>query len=238
MNLIGTEQGEHVEDARTYCFTRDRYTDRVNQYSRLHTPRLGCRTQRRFHRRLIEVLEPGERRVERSEMLAHSLDPYVLVDRGLVVLDRIRKEEASVHHEIVEPFDARLQQLDDGEQPRVPIAEILVLPQAGRGKQRFQPARQLDWRQQRHVLLVEPVDLFRIEDRIAAADTFERERAHQLVARTPSRTLPRDACSAVSCPVPESAARARTAARPRRSPDTTESASACWRCGRRPSPRA
>src|SRR4249919_3949458 len=85
MNLIGTEQGEHFEDARTYCFTRDRYTDRVNQYSRLDTPRLGCRTQRRFHRRFIEVLEPGERRVERNEMLAHSLDPYVLVDRGLVV---------------------------------------------------------------------------------------------------------------------------------------------------------
>ena len=67
MNLIGTEQGEDLEEARTDCFTRDRYTDRVNQYSRLHTPRLGCRAQRRFHRRLIEVLEPGERCVERRE---------------------------------------------------------------------------------------------------------------------------------------------------------------------------
>jgi hypothetical protein len=46
MNLIGTKEGEHFEQARTDCFTRDRYTDRVNQYSCLHTSRLGCRTQR------------------------------------------------------------------------------------------------------------------------------------------------------------------------------------------------
>ena len=91
-NLIATEEGEDLEEARTYCFTRDRYTDRVNQYGRFHTLRLGCRTHRRFHRRLIEVLEPGERRVERSEMLAHPLDTHVLVDRGPVVLDRIGKE--------------------------------------------------------------------------------------------------------------------------------------------------
>jgi hypothetical protein len=33
----------------------------------------------------------------------------VLVDRGLVVLERVSKKEASVHHKIVEPLDARLQ---------------------------------------------------------------------------------------------------------------------------------
>src|SRR5881296_147405 len=39
MNLVPTQDGEHLEQSRTYCFSRDRYTDRVNQCSRLHTAR-------------------------------------------------------------------------------------------------------------------------------------------------------------------------------------------------------
>ena len=65
-----------------------------------------------------------------------------------------------------------------------------------------------------------------------------RLRQIALLARTPSPTSRRDACSAASCRDRESAARARTAAPPRRARDTAGSASACSRCDRRRAPRA
>src|SRR5206468_311438 len=110
MNLVPTQDGEHLEQSRTYCFSRDRYTDRVNQCSRLHTARLGRGAQRGLGRRLIEMLHPRKCRVDGRQMLPHPADTQMLVDRGGVVLDRVGEKKPPVSDQIVEPLRARLQQ--------------------------------------------------------------------------------------------------------------------------------
>src|SRR6185369_8769296 len=51
----------------------------------------------------------------------------------------------------------------------------------GRSEQRLQPLRELVRREPHDVLLVEPLELLGIENRIAAADTVERKQLDQLV---------------------------------------------------------
>src|SRR6185436_19725180 len=107
----------------------------------------------------------------------------MLVDRGCVVLQRIAEEEASLRREIVEPLRARLQQFEYRVEPRVPIAEVLVAPDTGLLERRFEPARELVRGDPHEMLLIEPVELLGIEDRVSPADPFERERRDQLIAR-------------------------------------------------------
>ena len=95
----------------------------------------------------------------------------------------VKKNRPSVD-EIVEPLRARLQQLEHGEKPRVPIAEIARRSTArAASNDGFSRARELVRREPHQVLLVEPVELLGVEDRVAAADALERERRDELVAR-------------------------------------------------------
>ena len=105
----------------------------------------------------------------------------MLVDRGRVVLDRVAEEQRALRGEIVEPLGARSQQLEHGEEPRVSIAEIVVVPQPGGFEPRLDADRELVRREPHDVLLVEPVELLRVEHGVAAADAVERE------ARAPAR---------------------------------------------------
>ena len=56
-------------------------------------------------------------------MLAHAADAQIFLDRSRIVLNRISEEKSSLFDEILEPFRARLQQLEHGEKPGVPIAD-------------------------------------------------------------------------------------------------------------------
>src|SRR6185437_8558813 len=76
-----------------------------------------------------------------------------------------------------------------GEQPQNPLDPGClrrferVAPQARIDQAALDTAEQLGGRQPGDVLLVEPVKLLGIEDRVAAADPFEREQLDQFVAR-------------------------------------------------------
>src|SRR5438034_6657086 len=106
----------------------------------------------------------------------------ILVERRRVVLERIRKEESSVRREIVEPLRARLQELERGKKPRVSIIEVVLAPQTRRFERWFDTSRQFLRRKTHDVLLIEPLQFFRIEHGVAAADSVERKRSDELVA--------------------------------------------------------
>src|SRR5262245_4778545 len=118
-------------------------------------------------------------------MLGCALDAQVLVDRGFVVLDGVagREEELAQRGEVVEPTDAWPQQLEDREEPRAAVADELVAPQALRLERRLDAGRELVRREPRDVLLIEPVELLLVEDRVPSADAFQREQRDELVAR-------------------------------------------------------
>src|SRR5215472_13185987 len=113
-------------------------------------------------------------------MFAHTRNAEVLLDRGRVELDRVCEERTTLCDEIVETLRARRQQCEDAEEPGVPRREELVMPQPGRFEERLQPRGEIFWCETRDVLLVEPVELLRVEHRVAAADPLEREDSHQL----------------------------------------------------------
>src|SRR5438876_1774266 len=171
MYTLTAEQAEHFEEAGAYRFSRHCDTRGMNERSRLHTSRLGDQPQRRLDRGRIERAQLRARCVECDEMLTHSAQ--MLVDGFRVVLDRVSKKEASLRGEISETFDARLQQLEHGKEPRVTISKVRLIPESGGLKPRLHSPRELVGRQPHHVLLVEPVELVRIEDGVAAADTLE-----------------------------------------------------------------
>src|SRR3989441_9877433 len=105
----------------------------------------------------------------------------MLVDRRGIEFDRANEEESSVCGEIVEALRARLQQLEDREEPRVTLAEIVVAPESGGFERGLDSARELVGREPHDVLLIEPIQFLGIEHRIPAADAIERERLHDVV---------------------------------------------------------
>src|SRR5437870_2761214 len=107
----------------------------------------------------------------------------MLVDGRRVVLNVVSEKESALSDEIMKPASARLQQLEHRKEPRVTGAEIAVVPDSSLLQKWLESSAQLVGRQPRDVLLVEPIELLLIEDRVAAADAFEPERRRQLVAR-------------------------------------------------------
>src|ERR1700741_5363212 len=100
---------------------------------------------------------------------------------GLVVAHGGLQERAELFRKLIELLDSRP---DEVEKPVIPVAAIpseLRRPQARLTKDRFEPHPQVGDRQAEDVLLVEPVELFWIEHRVAAADPLEREGLNQLV---------------------------------------------------------
>ena len=169
------EQREHLEQSRAYRFTRTGNPHGMDERRRSHTARVGHRAQRGFRGHDVERGQLRERRVNRDQMLAHSVSTQMFLHGRRVVLHRVREEEPPLRHEVVQAPGARLQQLEDGEEPRVTIAEIALVPQRRVLQARLEPAAELVRRQTRDVLLIEPVELLRVEDRIPAADPFEAE---------------------------------------------------------------
>src|SRR5205823_13402971 len=93
------------------------------------------------------------------------------------------EEWTQVFDELVELLDARLEQREHGGNPfRLRCLQRLA-PQSGLAQPRFNPLEQRCRRQPSDVLLVEPVELLRIEHGVAAADPVEREERDQLVSR-------------------------------------------------------
>ena len=58
-----------------------------------------------------------------------------------------------------------------------------IAPEAGVPEERRDAVRELAGRQPHHLLLVEPIELVGIEDRVSAADALERETVHELRLR-------------------------------------------------------
>src|SRR5581483_4612571 len=155
----------------------------VDQRSSFHTARCGQLAQRGLDRRRIEAVERCQTATKLSDVLGHSRWPKVLRDGRFVVGDRVGEEESPEACEVAETFGAWLQQLEDRKEPRPPRGDEIVLPQAGRLERRPQTRRELARREPHDVLLIEPIQLFWIEDSVAAADARERERRDELVAR-------------------------------------------------------
>src|SRR5712692_5239079 len=97
-----------------------------------------------------------------------------------VVLDLADKEKPRLRSEVADPLHARLQQLEHRKKPRMPISEVRVIPQTRGLKRWFDTLRKIVGREQGDVLLVEPIELSRIEHGAAAADAVEREPLDQL----------------------------------------------------------
>src|SRR5439155_26843179 len=110
---------------------------------------VGYRSQGPFGRDGIEGWQSRERRSKSVQMARHAAAAEVLVHRRLVVLQRIPEQEAALHDEVIEPASPRLEQLDDGEEPRVAVAEIGVVPQPGLLQQRTEPPSELLGREPR-----------------------------------------------------------------------------------------
>src|SRR5689334_3725896 len=111
MRPLTAEQREHIEETRAYRFSGDRYPDRVNERSRLHTALLRHTTQDRFERGRIERGRASERRVDRAQVLVHILDAQMLRDRCLVVVERVGQQEPADGYELVELLRSRFQEL-------------------------------------------------------------------------------------------------------------------------------
>src|SRR4051812_49760001 len=91
--------------------------------------------------------------------------PQVLVDGSRVVLDSIEKEHRTLIGKIDEASSAWTQQLEDGEEPRMSVAEIFLAPRPCRFQPRFHAQREIVRGEPHDVLLVEPVELFSVEHR-------------------------------------------------------------------------
>src|SRR5581483_3938384 len=77
------------------------------------------------------------------------------------------------------------------EEPRMPLAQVGLVPQALAPEPRLEPPRKLVGRQPRDVLLVEPVELLWVKHGVAAADPLEREDLLELVYREDLLVRPR-----------------------------------------------
>src|SRR5205823_7416961 len=85
--------------------------------------------------------------------------------------------------EIVEALRARHEQFEHSKKPRVTRREEVIFPEARGFERRLEPQRELQRRQARKMLLVEPVELVGIEHSVAAADALESENVAQLLLR-------------------------------------------------------
>src|SRR5437773_1699065 len=94
---------------------------------------------------------------------ADPLRPQVLVHRGLIEINAIGKQEPSLIDEIPQALDTWLEELDHGIEPRPPLAQVRVVPQAGGLEERPDTRRELRRRQLHDVLLIEPVQLLGVE---------------------------------------------------------------------------
>src|SRR4051812_46473260 len=174
MHALATDQAQHFEEPGTYRFSGHRDTYGVNQRSRLHTARIGNSAQRQLGRCDVETVEHVECGIEREQMPVHSLDAQMLCYCSGVVLDGVDEKEPRLHRELIEALRARTEQLEDGEEPGVAITKKIVAPDASGFEERLGALRELVGSKAHEVLLVEPVQLLRIEHRVAAADPLER----------------------------------------------------------------
>src|SRR5262245_20002170 len=109
-------------------------------------------------------------------MGCHSVAVEVGGNRVWIVFNDVDEEESTHLQELIQSLRAGLEKLEHGEEPRVPFSQIGFVPHACRLEQRFQSPRQLVRCKTEYVLLIEPVELIGIEDRIACADTAQVER--------------------------------------------------------------
>src|SRR5580704_1057385 len=106
----------------------------------------------------------------------------MFLDSRRIELNRIREEEPPLRREIIETAGPRLQELDHCKEPCASRVEIAALPDTGRFEYRLEPYRQLVWLQPDDVLLTEPLEFFRIEHGIAAADSLQPECGRELIS--------------------------------------------------------
>src|SRR5581483_2340702 len=93
------------------------------------------------------------------------------------------EKETAELREVAKPLRARLQQLQNGEQPRMAARHVLVVPEPVGLEPRLDASRELVRRHPPQMVLVEPLELLGIENGVAAADAVEREHRRELVAR-------------------------------------------------------
>src|SRR4051812_9014185 len=102
---------------------------------------------------------------------------------GAVVVNRPLEKGAHLVRELIELFHPRPDEVDETQEPVVTGASELGCPEARVAQCGLYTPRQFVERQPLNVLLIEPVELLWIEDRVATADPFKRERCNQFVAR-------------------------------------------------------
>src|SRR5215813_12164473 len=102
-------------------------------------------------------------------MFGHAVAMDMSCDRTGVILEAIREKKAPVFQKVVEPACARLDQLQHGKKPGVTLGQQRSVPETGGLKQWLEAERQLVGSEATDVLLVEPVELFSVEDGITTA---------------------------------------------------------------------
>src|SRR5262245_7248607 len=116
-------------------------------------------------------------------MPLHAINAQKLRNCRVVILNGIDEKVPAERCEFVEPLRARLQQLEHSKKPRAPFAEEFVLPNSARLEPSPEARRTLRRRKPNQILLVEPVQRVRSEDRVAAADARQVENVRELVER-------------------------------------------------------
>src|SRR3954453_24197114 len=84
-------------------------------------------------------------------------------------------------HQLGEVFSPWFHQFEDARDPRRFASRQAVAPESARLQAPLNSPKQLRARQTCDVLLVEPVQFFRVEDGIPAADALEGKERHELV---------------------------------------------------------
>src|ERR1700676_4992434 len=113
----------------------------------------------------------------------------MFLDSRRIELNRIREEEPPVRREIIQTTGARFQQLEHRKEPCMSLVDIALVPEAGRFKDRLEPDGKLVGCQPGDVLLTEPLQFFRIEHRITAADSFQPESGGELISTEKELTV-------------------------------------------------
>src|SRR5262245_32523103 len=101
----------------------------------------------------------------------------MLLDRLSFILNRIREEWPRELHEIGQFLRPRTKQIEQPVEPGVGYSHL----ETRLLKERRDGMRQAIRCEARDVLAVHPVELVRVEDRVAAADTLERKSADELI---------------------------------------------------------
>ena len=184
---VAAEQHQHLEYPGTCRAAGHRDARRVDKCCRFNVLLFRCSSHRRFHMLLVK----GHRRRAELSTSARTCSESrgtfrCFVDGVRFVLDRFRQERPCLLDEVGEPFRARPQQLEQPQQPLVGRACRPAISPSRTSSGTTAAASCSSGMRAMYCPFIQS-SFVGVEDRVAAADAFEREAVDQLRRATSSR---------------------------------------------------